>query len=189
MIRLRTGTFDELLTLEEFERLAENDGFRVELTHGRLVREPRPGGEHGLIAGELVGRIHHHARMHGLGRVVTETGFLLSEDPPTVRGPDVAFLSAKRYPPAGAPKGYWRLAPDLAIEIVSPSNTATEIQEKVLGFLEAGTSLVWVVDPANRTVTEFRSKSQVRVLADGDALDGSDILPGFRLEISDLFVS
>jgi Uma2 family endonuclease len=183
----RTDAIEGLLTLEEFERLPEEDEYLLELVRGRLVREPRPGGEHGLLAGELVGRLHYHVRLHGLGRVVTETGFLLSEDPPTVRGPDVAFISAKRFPKAGAPSGFWRFAPDLAVEIVSSSNTATEIQEKVLEYLESGATLVWVVDPRIRTVTVFRSRTEVRVLTDGEILDGADVLPGFQLEVSELF--
>lgn len=183
----RTETVDRLLTLEEFERLPEEGEYLLELVRGRLVREPRPGGQHGLLTGELVGRLHHHARAHGLGRVVTETGFLLTEDPPTVRGPDAAFISTRNFPATGAPTGFWRVAPDLAVEVVSPSNTATEIQEKILEYLDAGTHLVWVVDPRTRAVTVFRSKSNVRVLTDGDTLEGDDVLPGFKLEISELF--
>lgn len=176
-----------MLTLEEFERLPEENEFLVELVRGRLVREPRPGAEHGLLAGELVGRLHHHVRQHNLGRVVTETGFLLTEDPPTVRGPDVAFISAERFARTGAPAGFWRVAPDLVIEIVSPSNSATEIQEKVLEYLEVGANLVWVVDPRIRTVTVFRSKTDVRVLTEEGILDGGDVVPGFQLAIAELF--
>ncbi|MGH7570379.1 MAG: Uma2 family endonuclease [Gemmatimonadota bacterium] len=183
----RIETIEELVSLEEFERLPEEDEYLLELVRGRLVREARPGGEHGVLAGELVGRLHYHVGKHGLGRVVTETGFLLAEDPPTVRGPDAAFISAERYPKTGAPKGFWRIAPDLAVEIVSPSNSATEIQEKVLEYLEAGASLIWVVDPGVRTVTVFRSRTDVRVLTQEETLEGADVLPGFQLSISDLF--
>lgn len=183
----RTQTVDPLLTLEEFERLPEEDEYLLELVRGRLVREPRPGGEHGLLAAELVARLHHHARAHRLGRVVTETGFLLTEDPPTVRGPDAAFISTSRFPATGAPTGFWRVVPDLVVEVVSPSNTATEIQEKVLEYLDAGTRLVWVVHPRIRAVTVFRSKMNVQVLTERETLEGGDILPGFQLEIAELF--
>ncbi|HET9582162.1 MAG TPA: Uma2 family endonuclease [Gemmatimonadota bacterium] len=182
-----TELTEGLLTLEEFERLPEENEYLLELVRGRLVREPRPGAEHGLLAGELVGRLYHHVRHHGLGRVVTETGFLLAEDPPTVRGPDVAFISAGRFPRTDVPQGFWRVAPDLAVEIVSPSNSATEIQEKVLEYLEVGAALVWVVDPRIRTVTVFRSKTDVRVLTEEGVLEGGDVLPGFQLAIAELF--
>lgn len=178
---------ERMLTLQEFERLPEEDEYLLELVRGRLVREPRPGGEHGLLVAELVARLHHHARVHGLGRVVTEAGFLLTDDPPTVRGPDAAFISTRNFPTTGVPTGFWRVAPDLAVEVVSPSNTATEIQERVLEYLDAGTRLVWVVHPRIRTVTVFHSKTNVRVLTDAERLDGVDILPGFQLDIAELF--
>lgn len=183
----RTEVAEELLTLEQFERLPEEDEYRIELVRGRPVREPRPGAEHGWITGELIGRLHTHVRDDRRGLVVTETGFLLTAEPPTVRGPDIAYIAARNLPAGGIPIGFWRVAPDLAVEVVSPSNAATEIQEKVLEYLVAGTRLVWVVDPRTRSVTVYRSRDQVRVLTGGDELDGADVLPGFRLVIGDLF--
>ena len=183
----RTEVAGELLTLEQFERLPEEDEYRVELVRGRPVREPRPGAEHGWITGELTGRLHAHVKDDRHGLVVTETGFLLSAEPPTVRGPDVAYIAARNLPAGGIPVGFWPIAPDLAVEVVSPSNTATEIQEKVLEYLVAGTRLVWVVDPRTRSVTIYRSRDQIRVLTVGDELDGADVLPGFRLAVADLF--
>ena len=180
-------TLDRPISLEEFERLPEENEFRVELVRGRLVREPRPGAEHGWLAGQLVERIGSFARERELGIAVTETGFLLSVDPPTVRGPDVAFISGETIQEQGIPEGFWRIPPDLAVEVVSPSNTTTEIRAKVLEYMVAGTRLVWVVDPATRSVAAYRSRAEIRLLTDGDALDGADVLPGFRLGISDLF--
>lgn len=180
-------TIEALLTVEEFERLPEVNEYRVELVRGRLVREPRPGAEHGCLTAELVARLHTHVRERGLGRVATETGFLLADDPPTVRGPDVAFIAAERIRAEGVPTGFWRFAPDIAVEVVSPANSASEIQQKVLEYLAAGSRLVWVVDARSRSVTVYRHRNEIRVLMEGDALDGADVLPDFRLEIADLF--
>lgn len=179
----------EPLTLAEFERLPEEDEFLLELVRGRVVKEPRPGGRHGRVTSELFWRIESFVRERELGWTLVETGFLLADDPPTVRGPDVAFLARERIPSDGAPLGMWRQPPDLAVEVVSPTDTAAEIQDKVLEYLAAGTRLVWVVDPATESATAYRSRGEVRLLTAGDVLDGSDVLPGFRLELAELFAA
>lgn len=187
MAHPQSETAEPLVTLEEFQRLPEEDAYRVELVRGRIVREPLPGAPHGWLTGRLVERIGSYAREHGLGIVVTETGFLLSVEPPTVRGPDLAFLARESLPPELPSQGFWRVAPDLAIEVVSPSNTAAEIREKVLEYLASGSRLVWVVDPASRSVSAYRSRRDIALLTVEDALEGGDVLPGFRLPIAELF--
>lgn len=182
----RVETIERLLTLEEYERLPD-DGYRDELVRGRLVREPLPGGIHDWVAGNLFRSLDRYAEQHSLGHVAFDTGFLLSRDPPTVRGPDVAFLSWERIPSEGPPKGFWETAPDLAVEVLSPSNTAAKINDKVLEYLAAGTRLVWVVDPETRCVTVYRSQKDVHVLTIDDALGGDEVLPGFRLPLSQVF--
>jgi Uma2 family endonuclease len=186
MVHPRSEIAEPLVTLEEFQRMPEEDAYRIELVRGRIVREPRPGAAHGWVTGRLVERIGSYAREHGLGIVVTETGFLLSVEPPTVRGPDLAFLAAESLPPELPTTGFWRLAPDLAVEVVSPSNTAAEIREKVLEYLASGSRLVWVVDPATRSVSAYRSRRDISLLTEDDALEGGDVLPGFRLPIAEL---
>lgn len=175
------------LSLEEFERLPESGDLRLELTDGRLVREPRPGARHGWLAGQLFRSLDAYAREKGRGLAVIEAGFLLSVDPPTVRGPDVAFISDLAIPPDEIPTGFWTVAPQLAVEVMSPSNSAAEIQERVVDYLAAGTSMVWVVDPHTRSVTVFRSRDEVQWLTERDVLDGLDVLPDFRIELSGLF--
>lgn len=182
-----TEIVDKVVTLEEFQRMPEEDEYRVELVRGRIVREPLPGARHGWLTGMLVERLGSFAREKGLGIVVTETGFLLNVEPPTVRGPDAAFIARENLPAALPPRGFWTVAPDLAVEVVSPSNTAGEMQEKVLEYLECGARLVWVVDPATRSVAAYRSREDIRLLTAGDALEGGDVLPGFRLSLSELF--
>ncbi|MGH7482128.1 MAG: Uma2 family endonuclease, partial [Longimicrobiales bacterium] len=116
-----------------------------------------------------------------------ETGFVLRQDPPTVRAPDAAFVATARIPPPAGQLGFAALAPDLVVEIVSPSNWASELQARVLDYLEAGTRLVWVIDPASRTATVYRSRTDIEILSDDAALDGADVLPGLRLPLVELF--
>lgn len=150
---------------------------------------PHPAGAaHGGYAMDLGSRIASHVRENGLGRVfAAETGFVLSDETSTVRAPDVAFVAAERLPPAGLPAGYLPFAPDLAVEIASPSNRASDLEQTVLDFLDAGTRLLRVVDPDTRTVTVYRSRDDVRVRRAGEALDGEDVLPGFRIEVATVF--
>jgi Uma2 family endonuclease len=168
--------------------MPEEDAYRVELVRGRIVREPPPAEAHGWLSSELGWAIRSFAREHDLGIVVTNTSFLLHVDPPTVRLPDAAFIAKESLPAGGLSlKKFWRVAPHLAVEVLSPSNTALEIQEKVLEYLECGTRLVWVVDPASRCVTVYRSREDIRLLKEQDVLEGDDVLPGFRLQLAELF--
>ena len=173
------------VTVEEFERLPDEPS-RLELVRGQVVREPPAGFEHGSIAGLITLCLGTFVRQHALGKVVTgEPGFVLFDDPPTVRAPDVAFVARDRLP--ADPRGFARLAPDLAVEIVSPSNTLCEIQDKVFDYLDAGTKVVWVVEPHGRTVTVYRSRDEIRIVTSDQEIDGGEILPGFRAPVSEFF--
>jgi Uma2 family endonuclease len=177
---------DSLLTIEEFERLPD-DEWRCELVRGVVVREPPAGFEHGRVANRILHALTRFVEEHGLGEVLaSETGFVLFEDPPTVRAPDAAFVAEGRVP-TPAPPGFGRLAPDLAIEVVSSSNTIPQIHSKVLDYLDAGTRLVWIADPATRTVTVYRSREEIRLLTEEEELDGEDVLRGFRLRLREIF--
>jgi Uma2 family endonuclease len=177
-----------LLTIEEFERLPD-DGWRCELVRGKVVREPPAGFEHGRLAmriGLLLGRF---VEENNLGEVLaSETGFVLFEEPPTVRAPDAAFVAEGRVP-TPAPPGFGRLAPDLAVEVVSPSNTLAEIHSKVMDYLNAGSRRVWVVDSSTRSITVYRSRKEIRLLTGDDEVDGEDVLPGFRVGLAEIFGS
>ncbi|MBW3660947.1 MAG: Uma2 family endonuclease [Gemmatimonadetes bacterium] len=183
------GTTERTYTIEEYERLPDEDGYRTELVEGKLVREQLPGPEHGWSTLKLAARILQHVEANHLGLALAETGFVLADDPPTIRGPDIAFIARENLPEGGLPRGYWRIPPDLAVEIVSPSNTRAEIREKVLEYLAAGARLVWVVEPRTRSVTVYRSRTDVRVLKAPETLGGGDLLPGFALPLAELFAS
>ena len=175
-----------LLTAEEFLHLSFPDK-RTELVRGVLrVREPA-GYLHGEIAMRLGAVIHNHVEQHALGRVfAAETGFMLRRKPDTVRAPDVAFVVSARLldPP---PRGFAELAPDLAVEVLSPDDRPAEVLEKVAEWLRAGVRLVWVVDPARETVHVYRADGRESVLRLDDELEGEDVLPGFRLSLNRLF--
>ncbi len=187
MNELKHEASERLLTLEEFERMPEEDEYIVELVRGRVVRERRPLGlRHGLIASQLLSPLGSYANEKGIGVVLARTGFLLDEDPPTVRCPVMTFI-AKEKLADGIPKGWPTFAPDLAVEIATSATSVEVLQEKVLEYLERGSRLVWVVVPRTRSVTTYRSRRDVRVLVEGDVLDGADVLPGFRLAVSEIF--
>ncbi|MGH7570373.1 MAG: Uma2 family endonuclease [Gemmatimonadota bacterium] len=187
MNALKQEAPEPLLSLEEFERLPEEDEFIVELVRGRVLREPRPLGlRYGLIATQLLCPVGSYVEERRNGVALARTGFLLEKDPPTVRCPVMSFIAAEKLS-AGIPKGWPEFPPDLAVEIVTPSTTAEAIQEKVLEYLEKGSRLVWVVVPRTRSLTTWRPKRDVRLLLEGDILEGADVLPGFRLPVSEIF--
>jgi Uma2 family endonuclease len=118
---------------------------------------------------------------------MVEVGFRLTTDPDTVRAPDISFLGAERVPPGGVPRGYITGAPDLAVEVVSPDDTAAGIDAKVQEYLAHGSRLVLVVHPRTRTVTAYLPDGAARVLRAPDAIDGGDVLPGLSLPVDQLF--
>lgn len=181
------ATPQKLLTAEELWRLPD-DGQRHELVAGEL-RTMSPGGaEHGRIGVQIVSPLHQHVHANDLGEVFgAETGFLLATNPDTVRAPDAAFVSEKRAAAVGNVAGYWPGAPDLAVEVVSPNDLYTEVDEKVATWLAAGTRMVIVINPRRRTVAVHRSVAQVRQLSEGDTLDAEDVVPGWTMPVRDLF--
>lgn len=127
-------------------------------------------------------------RANKLGRVyAAETGFRLALDPDTVRAPDVAFVRQERIEEVGKVEGYWPGAPDLAVEVISPGDLYTEVEEKVFTWLEGGTRLVIVVDPRRRTAAVFPGKEDIRVLTDGEMLQGGEVVPGWEVAVEELF--
>jgi Uma2 family endonuclease len=163
-----------------------HEPYKQELIEGRLYEMEPPGAEHGQVSTTVGMMLFEHAR--GLGVVFTsEVGFKLASDPDTVRAPDVAFIVADRVPDAGIPAGYWPGPPDLAIEVVSPNDARSDVEGKALHWLAAGTRAVVVLDPPLRTATVYRSRSDIRVLADDEPLDLDDVVPGFAPRTGDLF--
>ncbi len=176
------------ITAEDLLRLPD-DGFRYELVKGELRKMAPAGKRHGVLAMEVGWRLAQHVKTHKLGEVcAAETGFQLTSNPDTVRAPDVAFISRQRLEEVGEVEGYWPGAPDLAVEVISPSDTYTEVLAKVLTWLDAGTRMVVVVNPRQQAVTVYRSRTAITILGKNDTLDGNDVVPGWTFPIEDLFV-
>ncbi|MBV9928621.1 MAG: Uma2 family endonuclease [Acidobacteria bacterium] len=177
---LQRSTASELFAMPD-------DGFRYELVKGELRKMSPSGGEHGAVIFNLTGLLAPHIKVIGQG-FGAETGFKIASDPDTVRAADLAFVRRERIPEAGIPKNFWELAPDLAVEVLSPGDTRREVNEKVKDWLEAGARAVWIVDSKRRTVTVYRSLTDVTRLSEGDELDGGEVVPGFRCKVSEIFV-
>jgi Uma2 family endonuclease len=177
----------KLMTADELLRLPRGRA-RHELVRGELRTMPPTGFEHGEETADISASLVMHVRAHQLGRVVTgEPGFRLTTNPDTVRAPDVAFVRRERLPARVARRGYFDGAPDLAVEVISPIDLYTEVDEKVAEWLEHGTRLVFVVNPRRRTVAVHGNDGSVRVLGIEDTLDGEDVVPGWTLPIRDIF--
>jgi Uma2 family endonuclease len=174
-------TADELLARPD-------DGFRYELVNGELRKMAPSGHEHGRITSRFSWRLAQHVEANDLGATyAAETGFLISTDPDTVRAPDVAFVARDRLDQARQARGFWPGAPDLAVEVVSLGDTFSEVEEKATAWLEAGTSMVLVLEPRKRTVTVYRSMSDIVILDADSVLDLSDVVSGFSVAIKELF--
>ncbi len=175
-------------TIDDLYRLADDEN-RYELVQGDLLMMSPASPVQGRFAVRLIQAIASHVDEHYLGEVYTcEPGFVLQPEPDAViRVPDVAFVRTERIPPPEEQAGFWNLAPDLAVEVISPSETAAEIQAKVRDYLAAGTALIWLVYPQTQTVVEYRSLREIVQYGLDDTLEGGDVLPGFRYPLSRLF--
>jgi Uma2 family endonuclease len=182
------STMPTLATADELFMLPD-DGFRYELVSGELRRMPPAGSEHGAVAVNITLVVAQFVKAHGLGVVFgAETGFKIASDPDTVRAPDLAFIRCERIPAGGIPRGFWPGAPDLAVEVISPGDTYTEVEEKVSDWLNAGMRTVLVLNPRSHTVTVYTSHTDVVRLTESDTLDGGEVLPGFTCRVAELFV-
>ncbi|MBU4400222.1 MAG: Uma2 family endonuclease [Planctomycetes bacterium] len=170
------------------EQLFQHPGLgRCELLRGELVLMSPSGSLHAIIAATLAEILCGHVKKHNLGWVFgAEGGFQIRSDPDTVRAPDVAFVSAARMP-ASVPEGFFPGPPDLAVEVLSPNDRASEVLAKVSDWLEAGCRKVWVVDPETRSVAVYAPKTEMRILHHSDTLTDQDVLPGFKVEIRKIF--
>jgi len=178
---LQLMTADELLALPRGE-------FRYELVNGELKKMSPAGQKHGRIIVRLTLPLAKHVLDHQLGQVyAAETGFKLRSKPDTVLAADIAFVRRERLEILGETESYWPGAPDLAVEVNSPSDTVREVEKKVLEWLGFGCRAVWVVSSSLQTVTVYRSLTDIVVLTEKDTLDGGDVVPGFQIAIAEIF--
>ena len=179
-------TSTALMTAEELMELPD-DGFRYELVNGELEKMPPPGHPHGRIALRLGIFVGKFILDHGLGEATTEIGFKLTSNPDTVLAPDLSFISNERFSKGKDTEGYWQGPPDLAVEVLSPSDRAGKVNKKISRWFSFGTRQVWIVDPQDCTVTVYRSPSDTTVFSGSDYLEAQDLLPGFRISLERIF--
>ncbi len=177
------------LTADELLRLPMGLGKRYELVNGELHEMAPAGYRHGKDAVRIAALIRNFVAPRRLGDVVAaETGFLLLRNPDHVRAPDCAFIAAGRLPTGSDPIGYAELAPDLVVEVISPGDTATEVQERIDDWLRAGTRVVWAAYSQLKEVVVWRGVGIAERKSADDELDAEPALPGFRCRASELFV-
>lgn len=189
-----------LLTADEFMSIAGRREARFELVRGAVRSMSPTSGKHGVVGANLLERLSPFVRARRLGRALPDNvGFLLplpldlqrrsadGEPRDTVRSPDVAFIRRDRIPPAGFEDGWVPLAPDFAVEVLSPDETTSDTNEKLDDYRAAGTLLLWVVDPRKRLVAVYAADGPTRWFRSGDTLDCGDVIPGFTIAVDDLF--
>ncbi|MGH7698967.1 MAG: Uma2 family endonuclease [Gemmatimonadales bacterium] len=176
-----------LMTAEDLLRLRLPGDKRTELIRGRLIVRDPGGARHGAVANRIGYRVTAHVEAHDLGRVyAAETGFKIEADPDTVRAPDVAFIARSRLPDV-EPLGYPSWAPDLAVEVLAHDDHPAATLEKVAHWLKSGVRLVWLVDAERRNARVYRADGTESLLGPDDALEGEDLVPGFRCPLADLW--
>jgi Uma2 family endonuclease len=165
-----------------------DDGYRYDLIDGELRKMSPPGSAHGFVAMEVAMRLVDHVRQHQLGQVfAAETGFRVAQNPDTVLAPDASFVRKERIAVHGITEEYFPEAPALVVEVVSPGDTADEVDGKMRRWFAAGVELGWVVYPKRHTITVYRGLGDIRVLKPTDVLDGGAVVPGFTCSVGDLF--
>ena len=184
---MTTATATRLMTAAEFAMMPEDD-MRHELVNGELIElSPPPTPPHGRTQAKISGVLERFTEPRGLGEVFVNTGFLISRNPDTVRAPDAAFVAADRLPDGDLPRAYFPFAPDIAVEVVSPSETGPEAHERALMWLEAGSALVWMLFPDSRSATVYRPGGGAVSLGEDGVLDAAPVLDGFSVKVSEFF--
>ncbi|MGQ0604200.1 MAG: Uma2 family endonuclease [Anaerolineales bacterium] len=178
-------TTEKLVTAEEL--LTMPKGKHYDLLHGGMIKISPVRLPHGRLAARLSKFLGQFIEQHPIGEIFLKLGFQLARNPDTVLGPDVAYVSRARIEQVDIDEGFFPGAPDLPVEVISPSETDQDVQAKVAAYLHAGAILVWVVRPKRRTVTVHYPDGTARTLTETMTLSGEDVLPGFSLALSELF--
>lgn len=164
------------------------DGIRYELVQGVLTMMSPAGGRHGRIAVRFNKLLAIHVDDNKLGvTFAAETGFHIGTNPDTVRAPDGAFVCQKKMKQLADDSGFLPFAPDLALEVVSPNDTFSDVERKAFSWLDAGTQLVMIVEPESQTVHAYRSRENIKVFRSGELVDASDAIAGWKISVTDLF--
>ena len=177
---------ERLITGEELARMPELGP--CELVAGRIVEMAPPGFDHGQVSGKGYRHIDDYVTAHKLGQVaVGDVGIYIGRDPDTVRGADIAYVSNERYAKRNPSLAFLDVAPDLIVEVLSPSNRWSEIMDKLREYFAIGVRLVWLVDPDKKRVYAYRSLNDFSQFETNDQLPGDDVLPGFSMPVAKFF--
>jgi len=177
----------ESMTVDDLLRLPD-DGNRYELSRGKLIVLSLASYWSSMIAAAIATKVGTFVLEHRLGVVAgADGGMLLEQDPDTLRAPDVSFVRRDRIPADIRWGGFIPVAPDLAVEVLSPSDRMIEVNRKIRDYLLAGTRLVWVVDPDDRSALVYHPDRPVEIVGPDGTLDGEDVLPGFSLVLAELW--
>ncbi|MEO1615337.1 MAG: Uma2 family endonuclease [Planctomycetota bacterium] len=174
-------------TADQLSRIPD-DGKRYELVDGEIRMISPAGGRHGRIAARISILLGVHVEDNDLGATfAAETGFRISVAPDTVRAPDASFVSNEKIQALEDDTGFLPFAPDLAVEVVSPSDSFASVESKAFGWINAGTQLVLVVVPESQAVHAYRSKNDIAVYREEEIVDASDVVPGWEFSVSSIF--
>jgi Uma2 family endonuclease len=177
-----------LITADQLLALPTGMGQRYELVAGELRVMSPSGWRHGQIVDNLHALLSSFIRANRLGRGFgAETGFRIARNPDTVRAPDFAFISNDRLPAEMPADAFWPGAPDLAVEVLLPSDRAGDVDEKIDAWLGAGCAAVWIIDPKLETITVYYSRTKSGASTSGDVLKGDPVVPGFSCTVAELF--
>ena len=161
---------------------------RCELVDGRIVRMSPTGYRHGEIEARIAEALAAFVRPRKLGRILTgEVGLYTRRDPDRVRGADVLFISNERYARRTPGMAYLDVAPELVVEVLSPDDRAVDVNQKIREYLAIGVAQVWVADPEARSISVYRSPTDVKEFGEADRLPGGELLPGFETAVAGLF--
>ena len=178
----QNGSFEEEIQIELIDPEKQ-----IEIVDGKIEVKEMAGAKSGGIAARILGELYFHVKASKLGRLYTpDTTFAIGENQ---RMPDVSFVSATRIPADGEPFGKWNFAPDLAVEVVSPSDPLDKVRGKIVDFFAAGVREVWLVEPKINLFSVYHEPVKpTQILTKNDKLIGSIVLPDFELDLNDIFV-
>jgi Uma2 family endonuclease len=179
-------TTDQLISAEALMLRPEPaDGSREELVAGRIVTTPPAQGDHGYVSNRLNHILGDFAEQRGLNWVLSDSGEVISRNPDTIRGPNLASYSSKRF--ANYPRAHSDQPPELVLEITSPYDRHSDVEKEIWEYLKAGVPIVWSIDPENRSITIDMGPDRSQHLEANDIIKGIEVLPGFECPVAALF--